>query len=447
MPPKDIYTVSRLAFEARGAIEKQFPLIWIEGEISGLSRPASGHVYFVLKDKQAQVRCALFKNRRRQLGTEPENGKQVLIRARVTLYEGRSEFQILVEGIEPVGEGLLLQRFEALRKKLQAEGLFSDTHKQPLPQHPRSIALITSPTGAAIRDLLITLRRRYPLAKLRLFPSEVQGPGAAEKLCQRIIQAGETEGVDIILLARGGGSIEDLQAFNDEQLVRTIFASPLPIIAGIGHESDWTLADMVADLRAATPTAAAELATPDQAQLINQVTSVHARLVATMERRVSDRSQQLDGWQRRLVHPGEKLRQLQDRLSHNWQLIRQLQSSFSARLEAQLRYETTRLSHHSPLRSIEQKSSGVTQRRSEIEQNIRAKLSTAAQRAESATTALSVLNPLATLARGYAVLRDPASDRIITQGSQVTIDSEVQVQLQDAALDCTVNKILPLENP
>ena len=352
MPPKDIYTVSRLAFEARGTIEKQFSLIWIEGEISNLSRPASGHLYFTLKDQQAQVRCALFRNRRRQLGTEPENGKQVLIRARVTLYEGRSEFQILVEQIEPVGEGQLLQQLEALKTRLQAEGLFAEHHKQPLPTYPRTIALITSPVGAAVRDLLTTFERRYPLARILLLPSEVQGKDAASRLGQRIIQAAKLEDIELIILARGGGSIEDLQAFNDEELVRTIFACPVPLVAGIGHESDWTLADLVADLRAATPTAAAELATPDQSQLLTDIAHIQARLISTLERNLNDRQQHLDGHRRRLIHPGEKLQQINQRLAHAWRFLKQLQENYRTRCLTRLQQLETDLLHCSPAGSI-----------------------------------------------------------------------------------------------
>ncbi|RLA14370.1 MAG: exodeoxyribonuclease VII large subunit [Gammaproteobacteria bacterium] len=449
MRTKEIYTVSRLAFEARGAIEKRFALIWIEGEISNLSRPASGHLYFTLKDQQSQVRCALFRNRRRQLGTEPENGKQVLIRARVTLYEGRSEFQIMVEQVEPIGEGALLQQLEALKTTLQAEGLFAETHKKKLPAYPRTIALITSPVGAAIRDLLITFERRYPAARIILLPSEVQGKDAASRLCDRIAQAEQIEGVDLIILSRGGGSIEDLHAFNDEQLVRTIFACNIPVIAGIGHESDWTLADLVADLRAATPTAAAELATPDQRQLQEWVNQLQTRLTDVLERRLRDHQQHLDGERRRLIHPGQKLHQFSERLTHNWHLLTQLQRSFNTHHLARLKQVETRLLHYSPLQPIYQHHQRINQLYNGLNQHINTQLSARKQQTGEAAAALTVLNPLATLARGYAVVRNPQNNQIISGAGQINPSDPVQIQLSDANLNCiveTIEIIEPLES-
>jgi len=447
MPPKDIYTVSRLAFEARGTLEKKFSLIWIEGEISNLSRPSSGHLYFTLKDGKAQVRCALFRNRRRQLGTEPENGKQVLIRARVTLYEGRSEFQILVEQIEPIGEGALLQQMEALKTRLQAEGLFAEKHKKLLPAYPRTIALITSPQGAAIRDLLITFERRYPMAKIILLPSEVQGKDSVARLCNRITQAEQIDSVELIILSRGGGSIEDLQAFNDEKLVRAIFDCNLPLVTGVGHESDWTLADLVADLRAATPTAAAELTTPDQQQLRAKIGLLQTDLFAALQRSVNDRQQRLDGQKRHLVHPQAKLNQVSERLAYNWQFLKQLHRSFTTHYATTLKQLETGLRHNSPLKTIDHQRGHLQQLHSALIQQTNTALENRSQQLAQTATALSVLNPLATLARGYAVLRNPLTNQIIHSGKQVKPDDQLQIQLSDASLSCTVDKIELKKSP
>lgn len=441
MPPKDIYTVSRLAFEARGAIEKQFSLIWIEGEISNLSRPASGHLYFTLKDKQSQVRCALFRNRRQQLGVEPENGKQVLIRARVTLYEGRSEFQILVEQIEPAGDGLLLMQLEALKTKLRAEGLFDDGHKQALPRFPRRIALITSPVGAAVRDLLITLERRYPLARVTLLPSEVQGVAAADRLCQRLQQAQQMETIDLIILSRGGGSIEDLQPFNDEQLVRTIHACTVPVVAGIGHESDWTLADLVADLRAATPTAAAELSTPNQAELISHNQQLQRRLADALNRRITNRQQRLDHQRQRLIHPEERLNQFRQRLTHQWQLMKQLQQNLVSSCTHRLHRTETGLLHRAPSLRIAHSRERVNLLSKLMNQHIATGVTHRQQQVGRAAAALTVLNPLATLARGYAVVRDTDTRQVLTRGEQIKPDDSIEVQMNDANLKCRVESV------
>lgn len=445
MPAKEIYTVSRLAFEARGAIEKQFPLLWIEGEISNLSRPASGHLYFTLKDKQAQVRCALFRNRVRQLGTEPENGKQVLIRARVTLYEGRSEFQILVEQIEVAGEGRLLQELEALKTKLRLEGLFADDHKKPLPTYPGTIALITSPVGAAVRDLLITLERRYPMANILLFPSPVQGKDAAEQLCKKITQADSMSAIELIILARGGGSIEDLQAFNDEQLVRTLFRCQVPIVVGVGHESDWTLADLVADLRAATPTAAAELATPDQQQLQKQFSLLRENLDSALTRRLNNDQQRLDSHRRRLLHPGEKLRRVSEQLAYNWQFLKQLQRSFTQSCVSKLQRVENALIYRSPQRLIDHHNEHLGQLVGALDRAINSTITNRNQATGQMAAALTVLNPLATLARGYAVVRDAKTHQVLTSGVQIQPKDQLQIQLRDARVNCTVETIEPLE--
>ncbi|MBL4622737.1 MAG: exodeoxyribonuclease VII large subunit [Immundisolibacteraceae bacterium] len=440
-PSKDIYSVSRLAFEARGAIEKKFPLLWIEGEISNLSRPASGHLYFTLKDSKSQVRCALFRNRRQQLGVEPENGTQVLVRARVTLYEGRSEFQLLIEQIEPAGEGVLLRQLERLKTKLQAEGLFAEQHKKTLPAYPSTIALITSPVGAAVHDLQTTLARRWPIAKIILLPCLVQGDQAARQLTAKIVEANKNDAVDLIILARGGGSVEDLAAFNDESLVRTIAASDLPLISGVGHESDWTLADMAADLRAATPTAAAELATPDKLELI-QTINAHLNGLQTSQRRLLVNHQQQLDWQRqRLIHPGEKLQAVKLRLQQNWQALKRLEKQTISACQLRLNQAEAKLTQHSPARQLGQLEQRKNHSVNQLQRLITNLINQRKQTLGNSAAALTVLNPLATLARGYAIVRDEDSDEIINSGNQLKIGDSIQVQLVDANIQSRVEKI------
>ena len=293
-PFRDVYTVSRLNREAKAVLETGFPPIWIEGEISNLSRPASGHVYFSLKDAQAQVRCAFFRQHQRLLGIALKDGLHVLARARVSLYEGRGDYQLIIEYLEEAGEGALRRAFDALKQRLLQEGLFDVAHKKPLPRLPRRLGIITSPSGAVLHDILTTLRRRFPGIAVLVFPVPVQGEGAAEKIAKAIRLAGERGDCDALILARGGGSLEDLWAFNEEIVARAIYACPIPVVSGVGHETDFTIADMVADARAPTPTAAAEMLSPDQQEWLAQFARFEARLATGMQGRLRSRQQHLD---------------------------------------------------------------------------------------------------------------------------------------------------------
>jgi len=267
---RDVYTVSRLNREVRTVLEGSFPLLWVEGELSNLSQPPSGHIYFSLKDEYAQVRCAMFRTRRVHLRFRPENGVHVLARVRVSLYEGRGDFQLVVEHLEPAGEGALRLAFERLKQKLASEGLFDAARKRPIPEFPRQVGLITSAAGAAVRDLLSVLARRYPALPVLIFPVPVQGGEAAEAMVAALRRANARAECDVLILARGGGSMEDLWPFNDETLARAIASSAIPVVTGIGHEIDFTIADFVADQRAATPSAAAELVSPDGVGLLRR---------------------------------------------------------------------------------------------------------------------------------------------------------------------------------
>ncbi|MCB1829815.1 MAG: exodeoxyribonuclease VII large subunit, partial [Gammaproteobacteria bacterium] len=313
---RDVLTVSRLNAEVRAVLEGSFPLLWVTGEISNLAQPSSGHIYFTLKDRHAQVRCAMFRMKRQYLRFLPENGAQVLLRCRVGLYEGRGEFQLLVEHMEPAGEGALRQAFEALKEKLAAEGLFSTDLKKPLPAYPNQIGIITSPTGAAVRDILTVLQRRFPAAGVVIYPVQVQGNEAAAEIEAMIKLADQRAECDLLILTRGGGSLEDLAAFNDERVARATHAANLPIVSAVGHEVDFTIVDFVADRRAATPSAAAELVTPDQLELNNQIDSLAYRL-ARQIRRVQEQNRTLLGTlEKRLAraHPGNRILQWQQRV-------------------------------------------------------------------------------------------------------------------------------------
>lgn len=310
-PNREVFTVSRLNKEARGMLEQGFGLIWLEGEISNFTHHGSGHMYFTLKDDKAQVSCAMFRGQNRGLGFRPAMGMQVLVRARVSIYEARGNYQLIVESMEEAGEGRLQREFERLRKKLHDAGLFAAESKQPLPAAPRKIGIISSPTGAAVRDILHVLKRRFPVAQVLIYPVAVQGATAADQIVRALSLAEAHGSCDLLILARGGGSLEDLWAFNEEAVAQAIFKCPIPVISGVGHEIDFTIADFVADVRAPTPSAAAEIAVPDQREWLNALARYFDRLGHLARRFLSARREKTGWLEKRLAqtHPGQLLNQ------------------------------------------------------------------------------------------------------------------------------------------
>ena len=330
--PQRILSVSELNRMARELLEQSFPLFWISGEISNLTRAASGHWYFSLKDQGAQVRCVMFRGRNAYLDWIPREGDKVEARAVVTLYEARGDFQLTIEFLQRAGLGTLYEAYEKLKAQLNAEGLFAAEHKQAIPAHPRQIGIITSPDAAALRDVLTTLRRRMPAVNVVIYPTPVQGKGAAALIAQAIRTADARMECDVLIVCRGGGSIEDLWQFNEEIVARAIHACCLPLISAIGHETDFTIADFVADVRAPTPTAAAELATPDRQALLRGLQLYRERLARAMQNRIDQRSQQLDYLSRRLLSP---MQQVQHRQQHLQQLQLRLTHAIARQLQRQ----------------------------------------------------------------------------------------------------------------
>ena len=294
-------------------LEEVFPTIWVQGEISNLARPASGHIYFTLKDNTAQVRCAMFRNRQSGLRFKPESGMEVLARANISLYEGRGEYQLIVESLQPAGDGALQLAFEQLKKKLAEEGLFAEEHKQTLPAFPQTIGIITSPTGAALRDVLSVLRRRYPAGNIVIYPVPVQGEGAGNKIAAALQQADLRQECDVLILTRGGGSLEDLWAFNEEVVARAVFNCRIPIVAGVGHEIDFSIADFVADQRAPTPSVAAELVSPDSHRLLQQLQRYREQLQRIQENSLMQLQRHVDYLGRQIPHPQQRIEQLAQR--------------------------------------------------------------------------------------------------------------------------------------
>ena len=444
---RDIYTVSRLNSEVRSVLEGSFPLIWVEGEISNLARPASGHMYFSLKDSHAQVRCALFRNRRLNLRFQPENGAKVLARARISLYEGRGEFQLIVEHMEPAGEGALQRAFEELKARLDKEGLFATETKQPLPPYPRCIGLVTSPSGAAIRDVLSVLRRRWPLARVVVYPSAVQGAEAPGQLVRALRIADSRKECDLLILTRGGGSLEDLMAFNDERLARAMHALRLPVISAVGHEIDFTIADFVADRRAPTPSAAAELATPDQRTLRERLVKLENRLVRAMQLRLMQarHTQRLLAGRLQQQHPATQLRQRMQRLDEL--SLRMLRGMPHLMADKRHRLESlhARLMRHSPAARLRQQRERLGFLAERLDRAIQQQLRLRRDRLETRMHALHTVSPLQTLQRGYAIVTTEPDGRLVTDASTLRVGERIRARMAKGGVIARVEEIPPIE--
>jgi exodeoxyribonuclease VII large subunit len=439
-PERTIYTVSRLNRETKLLLEGSFPLIWVEGEISNLSRPASGHIYFSLKDSQAQIRCALFRGNQRGLGIALRDGMQVVVRARVTLYEGRGDYQLVVESAEDAGEGALRRAFEELRQRLATEGLFDASAKKPLPRLPRRIGLLTSPSGAVVHDILTTLKRRFPAIPVLLHPVPVQGQGAAEKIAAMIRLAGERGDCDVLILARGGGSLEDLWAFNEEVVARAIYACPVPIVSGVGHETDVTIADLVADARAPTPTAAAEMLSPNRADWLAAIERQQQRLMRLIASHLHDVGQHLDHLSARLVHPRDRLARLNDRFTAMGHRLRLGQTQTRQRFAHALLSLQARLREHDPRGKLRAGVQQLTHERAMLEQAMHHVLARHDERLARSAHTLDALSPLATLTRGYAVLQK-TDGSIIRRCADTRPEDALRARLADGTLECLVKSV------
>jgi exodeoxyribonuclease VII large subunit len=437
-PAAQVVSVSELNRMARELLESALPLMWVGGEISNLVRAASGHVYFTLKDASAQVRCAMWRNRAQLLAFRPENGMRVEARALVTLYEARGDYQLSVEALRPAGIGSLFEAFNRLKAKLAAEGLFDEEGRRALPRYPRALGIVTSPQAAALRDVLVTLRRRAPHLPVVLYPAPVQGADAPVRLLEAVRSAGRRaaeDGVDVLLLVRGGGSIEDLWAFNDEALARALRACPLPVVCGVGHETDFTIADFAADLRAPTPTGAAELASAGWYAARAELAVLEPRLRRAVERRFGELAQRLDRAALRLVHPRERLRRERDTLAR---LGERLRHASARRLEA-ADLRTTRAGLR--LRAAAPRPQALAGRVDMLGERLaRAAtrlLEARSQRLDALAAHLQHLAPQAVLARGYAIARDERG-RVLRSAAGVPEGAAVSVQLADGRLDTRV---------
>jgi exodeoxyribonuclease VII large subunit len=441
---RTILTVSEVSERVKIVLEDTFFDIWVEGEISNLRTPSSGHAYLTLKDEHSQIRAVLFKMQRRYLRFDPQDGMLVLARGRISLYEPRGEYQLVVDYMEPKGIGALQIAFEQLKARLAQAGLFDASRKRPLPMLPRCLGIVTSPTGAVIRDMLQILRRRFATLHVCVYPVRVQGDGAAEEIAHGIEMLNRYPGIDVIIVARGGGSLEDLWAFNEEMVARAIYASKVPVISAVGHEIDYTIADFVADVRAPTPSAAAELVVRNKSELHAGLQVVAQRLERAIQHRLESSRARLEACQQRRVlkDPWAPLRTTEQHLDElNGRLTRAIRVSLYRAQEALERGEAA-IAHLRPLSLVRLLHTRLTA----LEQCLIAAQGEQVHHQRDAlerlTATLQALSPLAVLARGYSICRHQADGRVIREAQAVAPGMDVDITLWQGTLQCTVNAAL-----
>ncbi|CEG56320.1 exodeoxyribonuclease VII large subunit [Legionella fallonii] len=437
-----IISVSQLNKQVKSYLENEIGIVHVEGEVSNLSKPFSGHFYFTLKDANAQVRCVFFKNRHiGSIATKLSDGQQVVASGKLSLYEARGDYQLIVEQLTESGLGELYKRFEELKNKLAAEGLFLQSRKKDLPAIPQTIGVITSASGAAIRDILSTLARRFPLAQVVIYPSEVQGSTAPQQLIKALQLAHTDARCDVLILARGGGSLEDLWAFNDERLAREIAASTIPIVSGVGHETDFTIADFVADYRAETPTAAAAAATPNCIELLNMLNNAISRLHIAMKRI-------MHGHQLRVKHLSDKISSPKQNITVYWQTLDYLERRLLTNLthlisqkKNQLHLYSNQLQAQNPKTLIQQTKMRLAQITAQLTQEIQIKINHLKYRLNNNLATLHAVSPLATLDRGYAIATK--KHKVLYTTQQLQIGDTIEIRLAKGNLECEVTHIKP----
>lgn len=447
----DIYSVSSLNQAVADVLEQSFTWIWVEGEISNLATPASGHIYFSLKDSSAQVSCAMFKGRNRSLTFQPENGNQVLARARVSLYQPRGNYQLIVDQMEEAGDGALRRQFEQLKKMLDAEGLFDSSRKQQLPELPSAITIVTSSSGAAIHDVLSVIERRFPSIPVNIFPVPVQGVEAAPAICHAIevigeeVTSGELE-CDVILLVRGGGSLEDLWSFNEESVARAVYDCPVPVVSGVGHEVDVTIVDFVADIRAATPTAAAEAVTPDQSSWQQSFDWYQQRLHQLMNEKVH-RMQEKNQWlHHRLqqLHPENQIRHSKQRAQELTRRLLQVTHGTLDSLQNRLATNHAKLQSQDPTTLLKHKQQSALHLQNRLQQSSLNLLMKKQSQLKNMASVLNAISPLKTLERGYSITMDNKGKTLLSI-EQVEQDDRITTRLRNGNIISRVESCLELD--
>lgn len=438
-----VYKISQLVTEIRQMLEASYRSCWVEAEISSLSRPASGHCYFSLKDDSAQIRCAMFKatvsSSQRNTGYALKDGDLVRARGKISVYPARGDMQFIIQHVEPAGEGLLKRQFEQLKQQLSDEGLFDQEHKRVIPNLPKCIGLISSSTGAAINDILITLKRRFPSIPVRVYPSLVQGEEAPHQLVEALKLAEKDNQCDVIILSRGGGSLEDLWAFNDETLARAIVSCSIPIVSAVGHEVDVSICDLVADIRAATPTAAAELVTPDQQYYVNQLGGLLQRLKNTQRNCLHEKAQHIDAIAKRVIHPNAALQAKHHRLD---ELNSRLLSLQTKRLSAdwqQLKQMQARINANNPSHKMTQLNRQLIQFRQLLDNSMMRMVHNKTAQLQQLSAHINAVNPLAVLERGYSIAATSEKmNRVFTHASQLSSGDKVYLKFSKGSANCVV---------
>jgi len=437
---RTILNVSELNSEVSLLLSQGFPLLWVEGEISNLVRATSGHLYFTLKDNKSQIRSAMFRNRNMKLSIQPENGMKVLVRGRVGLYEPRGDYQLIAEHIEDAGVGQLQQQFEVLKKKLSDAGLFAEDHKKEFPEYPKRIGIITSPTGAAVRDILQVLSRRSPHTPILVYPVAVQGEVSKTQIETAIRRANIDQKCDVLILARGGGSIEDLWSFNEENIAKAIYQSEIPIISGVGHEIDFTIADFVADLRAPTPSAAAELITPDQEQLLTDVIQTQLWLKQTIRQNIKQKQKHLDWLDTRLKlqKPSHRILQQTQRLDELEKRLHQSISNYLTDKKQKYLLNKTFITANTPAESINNNRNRIYNLVKHLHQSMHKQVEQKKYGFNIQATLLDGISPLKTLDRGYAIIKDKKSKKIVTQTNELKPKQQIVIELKDGKANAQI---------
>ncbi len=446
MAAQHILQVSELTKKVRFILESELNTVWLTGEISNFVAASSGHWYLSLKDSKSQVRCAMFKGNNRRVRLKPsslpKNGQQVLVRAKVSLYEPRGDFQLIIEQMEDAGEGLLRQQYEQLKNKLNALGIFSQAHKQSIPAHINTVGIVTSPTGAAVKDILTVLKRRNPNIKAIIYPALVQGEYASNDICHAIAQANNHKECDVVIVGRGGGSLEDLWSFNEESVVQAIYDSAIPIISAVGHEVDTTLSDYVADLRAATPSAAAEIVSSDSGELLAKIAMLKQRFANAITQKVSLFTQQHNHLQHRLrqVHPEQQLRVQQQKADELNVRLNQAIKRLMQHIEQQPKQLAQRLQHLSPIKNITEQQIQLQQLKQRLVYAMQNNVQHKSELFVHLIEQLHLVSPLATIARGYSVARD-IEKKVISSVTQLAINDEISVQVVDGIINAKIETI------
>ena len=435
---QEIISVSEINRRAKSILEENFPFVWIQGEVSNFFSAASGHWYFSLKDESSEIRCAMFANKSHRITFEPKDGDHLVLNGTLSIFEGRGQYQIIVEHIELAGEGALLKAFEELKKKLLTEGLFDDSLKKKLPSYPRSIAVVTSPDGAVIQDIINVLSRRSPFFNLTVVPTLVQGEKAAPLICEALNKASNLENIDLIILARGGGSIEDLWAFNNEEVARAIVNCPIPLVSAVGHETDFTISDFVADIRAPTPSIAAEIISQPYSELEETLEGYQSYLLKSVESQFDSQRTRITNLIKRIRHPGDKLREIGQKVDYlETALIQEMHQKVSFK-KNQLNLTQLSLQQNSPQNKVKEAKVYLQNASKDLLKAFKLKIERKRKLLGELVATIEAVSPLSVLARGYSIISTEPEGKILSSSNQVKIGQTISAVLNKGSIKAEV---------